>query len=379
MRGIFEKPKGSGIYWINYYDSNGVRHREKIGKQSVAEQAYMQRREEVREGRFVEPRSAAKLKFSEIAEARMQAKEAYLAPASLRSDRLRLKLVLDHFGEWPVQKITPEAIDRFLATIRAPRKLRKNKELLVAKGSTANRYRSLLSSIFSFAIRSRKMTTNPCAQVQRFKEAEERVRFLDAAEEEALRKVIRKNHPDLEAEFDLALNTGMRRGEQFNITWDKIDLERGILEANGKTGRRFIPINAGARAAILQLHSISNGSQYVCPAKSHDGQKEDWRRWFEECVTEAGIDAFRWHDLRHTFASRLVMAGVDLRTVQKLLGHSTITTTMKYAHVSDQHLAAAVATLGARPAGTDGAAGANHGHLNGTKRLGAKPKISQAS
>lgn len=368
MRGVFEKPKGSGVWWINYHDEQGRRHREKIGKQSVAEQAYMKRRQEVREGRFVEPKHAGQLKFREIAEARMKAMEAYLQPRSYRTDESRLEFILEHFGDWSVSKITPEAIDAFLEKVRQPRKCRNQKTTIAPSAATANRYRTLLSSIFTFAIRARKLAANPCAQVARFKEPAERVRFLDAAEEESLRKVIRKDYPEHEAEFDLALNTGMRRGEQFGLTWDKIDLERAILEANGKTGRRFIPINAAAKAAILELHKVSNGSTFVCSEAQYEGQV-DWRRWFEKSVETAKVPNFRWHDLRHTFASRLVMAGVDLRTVQKLLGHSSIVTTMKYAHVSDQHLAAAVGKL----VGAENAAG-TRSHQNGTGEITLKRK-----
>ena len=70
-----------------------------------------------------------------------------------------------------------------------------------------------------------------------------------------------------------------------------------------------------------------------------------WRRWFERCVRLAKIRNFRWHDLRHTFASRLVMSGVDIRSVQELLGHRSILMTMRYAHLSPGHQQANVERL----------------------------------
>lgn len=68
----------------------------------------------------------------------------------------------------------------------------------------------------------------------------------------------------------------------------------------------------------------------------------DWERWFEECIIEAKIPNFRWHDLRHTFASRLAMAGVSLRTLADLLGHKTLAMVMRYAHLAPAHLRDAV-------------------------------------
>ena len=69
------------------------------------------------------------------------------------------------------------------------------------------------------------------------------------------------------------------------------------------------------------------------------------RKWFEQALIDAGISQFRWHDLRHTFASRLVMAGVDTRTVQELMGHKTIQVTLRYAHLTPQHQLEAVQRL----------------------------------
>ena len=159
-----------------------------------------------------------------------------------------------------------------------------------------------------------------------------------------MRAAVRSQSLEHEAEFDLALNTGMRRGEQYGLTWDRVDLERGILTVYGKTGRRFVRINSVARAAILHLHSVSNGSKFVCPDKQREDQK-DWRTWLDHACDSAKIDNFLWHDLRHTFASRLVMAGVDLRNVQELLGHRTIITTQRYAHLSPDHQRANVEKL----------------------------------
>jgi site-specific recombinase XerD len=193
-------------------------------------------------------------------------------------------------------------------------------------------------------VRTGLVSANPVSRVPRYKENPSRVRFLSDDEELALRKSIQKNYPERETEIDVALNTGARRGEQFLLTWDKVDLQNAILELNGKTGPRTIEINSVCRRALMKLYETSNGSRFVCPETKREGQR-DWRRWFKECVEDAKIDNFTWHDLRHTFASRLVMAGVDIRTVQELLGHKNITQTMKYAHLSRSHTRRAIEKL----------------------------------
>ena len=270
--------------------------------------------------------------FRELAQERQAHKKIHLAPGSHHTDRIRLKRLLATFGRRPAQEITPSDIDKFLADLvesgRSP--------------ATANRFHALLSSIFSVAVRNGRLESNPCKRVSRFKEAPGRVRFLSEKEEIALRAAIRRFYPDREPEFDLALHTGLRRGEEFGLRRDGVDLERGILTVQGKTGCRFVPVNSVACAALEKLLARSD-EEFVCREK-RTGQR-DRRRWFEQSVGWAEIDDFHWHDLRHTFASRLVMAGVDIRSVQELLGHKSIVMTTRYAHLSPAHQQANVERL----------------------------------
>jgi site-specific recombinase XerD len=332
--GVQEWPPGSGNFRIDYYDSEGRRHREKIGSEKRAIDVYCQRKADILDDKFIPKSQRPKITFGELAKRRMAAKKSRLAARSYHTDELRLKPLVEEFGSIPAEKVSVDKINALLATLRTAG----------ASGSTVNRYRSLLSNIFAFGVRNGTLMMNPILRVERFREGESRIRFLDAGEEKSLRAAVRAQSIEHEAEFDLALNTGLRRGEQYGLTWDRVDLDRGILTVYGKTGRRFVPINSAARGAIEKLWRASNGSKFVCPDKMRDDQV-DWRLWLVEACTTAKVDNFRWHDLRHTFASRLVMAGVDLRSVQELLGHKSIVTTQRYAHLSPDHQKANVQKL----------------------------------
>jgi site-specific recombinase XerD len=340
VRGVFERKPGSGIWYVSYYDAEGRHHREKIGRWSTAVTVYQKRKSEILEGKFIPPSREKRLTFRELANARMDSKKQRLSARSYHTDELRLKPLLEAFGGLPAVSITPDRIEGFLGAV-----LDRG-----TSGPTANRYRSLLSSIYAFGVRAGKVQLNPVGRVDRFRESEARIRFLDDVEEAAIRKAIRKDWPEGEQEFDLLLNTGMRRAENFGLKWEHVDIERGILTVHGKGGhRRFVPINSDAKSALLKLYEQSNGSAYVCCHRKAEEQK-DWSRKLEECVTAAGIDNFRpYHDLRHTFASRAVMAGVQLSGVQEFLGHRSIVTTMRYAHMAPEHQKANIEKLVTRP------------------------------
>jgi site-specific recombinase XerD len=340
--GIFERPRGSGMWWIDFRDSLNGRHREKIGRRAEAAQAYNRRLEEVRTGKYAN-RVQGKISFGELAREALEAKRIRLAPLSYETDLGRLNLLLPELGAVPAADLAPELLEKIFGRMRSEQNL---------SGSTVNRYRSLLSSIYSFAVRTGRLQANPLARVKRFKENASRVRYLKNDEEILLRAVIKSTCPEREPELDLALFTGMRRGEQFKLKWADVDLERGILTVNGKTGQRHIVVNSRAAAAIERLKSETNGpngdTKYVC-SETTDDSKRDNRRWLENAANKAGLDNFHWHDLRHTFASRLVMAGVDIRTVQELMGHKSIVMTMRYAHLSPDHRAAAAEKIGGLP------------------------------
>lgn len=149
----------------------------------------------------------------------------------------------------------------------------------------------------------------------------------------------------------LALNTGLRFGELTGLEWRDIDVARALLTVRtieGKSGRtRHVPLNVQAVRVLKAWRPRENApSDYVFPGRDGARLQDIKTAWMPLLKPKAAnIIGFRFHDLRHTFASRLVMAGVDLNTVRELLGHSDIKMTLRYAHLAPEHKAAAVAKL----------------------------------
>jgi len=261
-----------------------------------------------------------------------------------------MKTLLGWLGNRAADSITPQDIERWLMV---------QAEEHGWKPATVNRFKALLSLTFRLGMENGKITSNPARLVHRRREDNARIRFLSAEEEQRLRAIVEADFPEHVAELDVALNTGMRCSEQYRLTWDCVDFERRILTIRrSKNGEmRHIPMNRAVRASLQSLFLRSTGSGPVFMSQRGDEPLKKPRHWFECAVDKAELNGVTWHCLRHTFASRLVMAGVDLRTVQQLMGHKTIQMTVRYAHLAPEHQLAAVERLcetkGAQNGATD--------------------------
>lgn len=149
----------------------------------------------------------------------------------------------------------------------------------------------------------------------------------------------------------LAVNTGMRRGELFSLEWQDIDLKQKTIAVHGEKAKskttRIIPLNNEALAVLIRWRNQTEANQRGLVFKSNrtDKRLDNINSAWTALQVDTNLTDFRFHDLRHTFASKLVMKGVDLNTVRELLGHSDIKMTMRYAHLAPEHKAAAVAML----------------------------------
>lgn len=285
-------------------------------------------------------RAKGELRFRDLVESALEAKQLRgNQESSLKTDRVRLNRILPALGHVKLRQLTPGRIERFLQDLA-----RGDGGHDPIKGATVNRFHSLLSSIFQHAVRQGLAHANPLAggSVPWSKESPIHVRFLARDEQRRLLSVIHKDCPRKAVELELAILTGMRRGEQFNAKWADWKIGEGILSVTGKTGPREVRINREAHRCLARLRKRAAREQIFITPERNEGRR-DRRLWFEKAVKRADLQAaFRYHDLRHTFCSRLVAAGVPLLDVQRLAGHKSYATTLRYSHLSPDHLKRAI-------------------------------------
>ena len=218
----------------------------------------------------------------------------------------------------------------------------------------ANRIVALLSRLFNLSIRWGWRADNPAKGIERNQEPK-RHRYLSADELARLTTAL-ADHPDRQAVniFRLLLLTGARKGEVLSARWDDLDLTAGVWTKPGATTKQKtlhrVPLSAPARQLLGELAAKRGELEYVFPGRIGPHRVEIKSAWRTICKA-ARIKNLRIHDLRHSFASQLVSAGISLPTIGALLGHSTPATTARYSHLFDESLRKAVETVAAALSG----------------------------
>jgi integrase len=273
------------------------------------------------------------MRFRDLVEDALEAKRLRGNEASsIHTDRVRLRRILPAIGHLKIRtQLTRGRLEQLLQNLARGDGAHRG-----VKGATINRFHSLVSSIFSYGVRQGFLEANPMAggSVPRSKESPIHVRYLSREEQRRLVRAIREDCPRKVLELQLAILSGMRRSEQFNAEWHNWKSKDGVLYATGKSGPRPVQINRAARKCLTSLRRRApSGHGFITPERNETAT--DRRLWFEKAVKKADLrPAFHYRDLRHTFASRLAIAGVPLLEIQQLLGHTTISMTLKYAHLS---------------------------------------------
>jgi integrase len=341
MQGISERIKGSGIWWIRWTGADGKRHYEKAGAHSAAKSLLTKRRQEtILRKKQPELLRGRAVTFNDLCDDAIKHSEAENSEKQTYELRLRIEQLRPAFGPRPADSIRKNEVVDWLTEQAEEREW---------AAATRNRWQATFSLIFRVGLDNEKIERNPAARIRKKTEGGGRIRFLSDPEEKRLRAAIEHRFAEFLPHFLLSIHTGMRMSEQYGLRWHQVDFERRQLHLirtkNGDS--RTIPLNAIALAALQDLRGgkCRPATDPVFPSVRTGDSLQGSRGWFSTALEESKIHEYTWHCNRHTFASRLVMAGVDLRTVAELLGHSTLQMVMRYAHLAPEHQASAVDRL----------------------------------
>ncbi len=320
--GLYRRENGVFHLTITYKNRRIQRSTGTTNKRK-AERIYAQVLADVHEGQWFKVESKHRT-FEEL-------RERYMtdyaipnkAPRTVMKDTDTFNQLAKYFAGHVLSEITPQAIAGY----------KKYRREMGIKVSTLAKELELLRATLNVAVREWEwMDVNPFTKVRIEQPRDNNYRWLTIDEEDAL---VSKCADRIKGIVIFALNTGMRQDEILSLKWQDVDMVRKtLIVVKSKNGeQRTLPLNKAAMNILLSKGKIRHISGMVFPSQA--GTKinpGNLRRAFNSARDKSGIDHVRFHDLRHTFATRLVQAGVDLYAVKELLGHKSIKMTMRYAH-----------------------------------------------
>ena len=328
--------KRGNVWWLRYAGPNGRVRYESTGTSDYkeAKDILIDRRKEIKDGKDPIPvKRMPNYAFRELAEPYLEWAERQ---KGFRSKKAIVQILVGYFGNVPLRHFNPRIIEayqtRMLSEAKAP--------------ATCNRHLATLKHAITKAVQWEMTTEEVLKKVRQVKllpENNRRLRFLTVDESQELIKACSSH---LKPIVITALNTRMRKEEILSLEWEKhIDLKHNffLLDQTKNGERREIPINGTVRDALTGLMRRLDSPYVFVDAEGI--RYKDVKRSFKSACRKAGIKDFHFHDLRHTFASHLVMAGIDITTVKDLLGHKTLTMTLRYAHLAPSHRVKAVDIL----------------------------------
>ncbi len=314
--------------------------------------------------------------FSDLAKKYQDYKKPRLkSQKAIDNEASTIKMLRKAFGETELNQITTQALEQLQSDMLKAGNL----------PGTVNRKFDVLKNMFTKAGDWDMISEEALKRVRkckRLKMENKRLRYLSRDE---CNDLVNACDTHLKPVVIMALCTGMRRGEILNLEWDKhVDLKHGFLlltEDLTKNGtRREIPIDDVLRAT-LQGITRQLDVPYVFYDPATGKPYSDVKKSFRSACRRAKIRDFRFHDLRHTFASQMVMSGADIMSVSKLLGHKSLTMTNRYAHLAPNHLRKEIEKLDIFPAPKTAASGQKKEAVYGlsTDQTGNQPLVGNAT
>lgn len=324
--GLTLKKRSGKIYWVEYYDHEGKRCRERIGPSREAAEARLAEIKKLKaEKRFIPKKFEGTLTLAEFWEKHyMPYCRRHNSPSWIRRKEEVWRLYIKpFFGQSRMRDITP-------AKIEAYKRMRLDGG---AKGPTINRELAILKNAYSLAEKWGFVEGNPVKKVKFFEENRDRWYFM--TKEEA-KRFLDQCPPETRPIFEFLLATGLRLSNVLNLRWDQIDLRHRTLriEASSTKGKRelILPLSTWTLNILKRIPRHIRSPYVFCRP---DGKPyKDLYDGFKAALKRAGLPTtIRIHDLRHTFASWAIQAGVDIKTLKDLLGHATLEMVLRYAHL----------------------------------------------
>jgi len=316
-----------------YLTVKGRRYRKslKTSSKKIALQIEADLKAKAAKGEYLGVLDEKRIVFKDFADEYLSFSKFNKSHNSYVRDTWSIKRLTQFFTDQYLYSITPKAIETY-----------KNQRLDKVKPATVNRELACLRHMLNKATQWGYIRVSPMKGVQLLKEPAGRIRYLELDE---IRKLLDNAAPYLKPIIVCALNTGMRKSEILGLKWRNVNLgSRVILVKQTKNNEpRAIPING---ILYEELRNLPRYGDHVF-AKPDGLPYRKIGTGFKAAVKRSGIRDFRFHDLRHTFASHLVMRGQGLQTVKELLGHKDIKMTMRYSHLSMTYKQEAVNELGA--------------------------------
>lgn len=269
---------------------------------------------------------------------------AKLNKRSWRSDVEYVEVLIGEFGDKKLDEITPAMIEKFKS---------KRRESITRRGkkrapASVNRELEALSRIYTLATDQDLAAVNPCHKVKKLLMDNARTRYLSVEEEERLLEVMTGRITHLGPIVIIAIDTGLRRGELLSLEKEQVDFILNVINVKRtKSGKgRTVPMTPRVSEELKRLCENSD-SRYLFGNPDTGKAITDVKHSFTSAARAAGIEDFTFHDLRHTFGTRLAASGADVVKIKELMGHSSITTTMRYMHASDSGEHEAIARMAA--------------------------------
>lgn len=338
--GLFRR-KDSPVWWMSFCHGHR-QYRRSTGTtdRRLAEKIYAKVVTSIVEGKWFDMDSADQHTFDELIEKFLQVHSPRQKPSTQKRYITSISHLRKYFSGMTLASITPRTITDYMHQ-------RINSG---AAPGTVNREFRTLSKAMKLAHREWEwIRENPCLKVSALRESNTITRYLTHDEEVRLLDVSKEYlNGQMHDIIVIALNTGLRQSEILHLQWSNIDLFRKVLtiEKTKNNEPRTIPLNETVYGILKTRSRVVQMSGYVLTtASGRPILRRNLMREFYKALKKAQIDNFRFHDLRHTFATRLVQAGVDVYTVAKLLGHRDLKSTQRYAHHCPESLRQFVAIL----------------------------------